>query len=820
MRQSVESVLQDLRYAFRTLRKRRAFTAISILTLGLGVGGTTAIFSVVDGVLIRDLPYRDPDGLVSVWKAWPGWRGVEGVDYTWDHIQFPWVDYQNVKDHASTLSEVAAFSNTDLVLSEQGEPEPLSVGRASANLFDLLGVRPVLGRAFTDEELPEIAGDDGARVVILSHELWSRQFGGDPEILGRSIQLSGTPHAVVGVLPAGFRIGSDLIRTHQNGGDVDAGLRDLWVPLRLNRGHSNSYELLARLAPGVSAEQTRAEVQTLMTLGPENQVARVEPRKGVVTKGFGTPLLLLLGGAGILLVVACVNVAGLLVGEATGRHHEVTVRYALGASRWRVLRQLLTENVLLGLMGSALGVALAFWGTEALLSVAPPLPRLEEVTLSGRVFFFAGAAGVTTGLLFGLAPATALAGRSVGKALSSRGQSAGRGGRSLQAGVVSVQVALTVVLLVAGGLFGRSLLSLLAVDPGFNAGSLMSVPVTLPDENVSTAEETESRSSRRERIFREVVTATQNVAGVVAVSGTDYVPFGGGHGTWGVELEIQGQRVGAIHYVRHVLPDYHELMGIPLVHGRLFSRADGPDDPRVMLVSEGLAELYWPSESPVGASARYEGETLTIVGVVGNVKKKALGSAAEPTFYFSASQIPQASLALVVKTIGDPATVVPRLREAIRSVDPSILIAAPTTLSALEKDSESDDRFRAILMLTFAALATLLAAVGIFGVTARGVAARRREMGIRMALGARHNGLVGLVLRDSMISAVAGAGVGMAGALWAVNLIEHFLFGVTSRDPLTFVGVIAVLLLACLAAAYIPAKRITKITPMEVITSD
>ncbi len=821
MTEAAGTVLRDLRFGLRTLRRRPAFAAISILTLGLGTGGTTAIFSVVDGVLIRDLPFRDPDRIVSVWKAFPEWQGVEGLDYTWDHIQFPWVDYQGVKNNATTLSEVATFMITNRVLTGAGEPERLSVGRASANLFDFLGVRPILGRTFLTEEVPPVGELEGARVALLSFELWNRRFGADRGVLGRTIQLSGDSYEIVGVLPPGFRIGSDLIRTHENGGDVDPGLRDVWIPLRQYQNNSNSYELLARLAPGAGVEQARAEIQTLMTDGPEGQLARVEHRKAFVTKGFGTPLLLLLGAAGILLLVACVNVAGLLVGEATGRRNEVTVRYALGAGRGRVVRQLLTENVLLGLMGTVLGLGLAWVGTKALLSVAPPLPRLEEVTLSGQVLLFAVVAGLSTGIMFGLAPALSLAGRSAGIAFVPRGQSMRREGRTLQAAVVSAQVALTVVLLVAAGLFGRSLLAILAVDPGFNSEGLVSLEVSLPYPESSGDERAESEDRWKARLTREVLAAAERVQGVGAVSGTDFVPFGGGTFTRSIELDLDGRRVHAAHYHRRVLPGYHELMGIPLKSGRLLTRSDDLDAPRVMLVSEGLARQYWPNGSPVGAMARVEGYPVTIVGVVGDVRNTALGGNAEPTYYFSALQFaPRAEFSIVVHAMGDAGSVGRSLRAAIRSVDPDMILGTPVSLSALERDSESDDRFRTVLILTFATLATLLAAVGIFGVTARGVAARAREMGIRMALGARSSGLIRLVLRDSMLSASIGAMVGLAAALWAANLFEHFLFGVGSLDPVTYLCVIALLMLVCVSAACIPAMRVTKIAPMDVIAEE
>jgi putative ABC transport system permease protein len=811
----VGSVTQDVRFGLRTLRKRPLFATIAVVTLGLGIGGTTAIFSVVDGVLIRDLPYRDPEGLVSIWKAWPEWREIEGLEYVWDHIHFPWIDYMSLRDGATTLSGVAAFYNDERVLIGEGRPEELSVGMASANLFQVLGVQPTLGRTFLEEEVPPGAVES-ALVALLSHELWVRRFGADPGVLGHSVQLDEASYQVVGVLPSGFRLGSDLISTHDNGGGVDPGLRDVWIPLPPVAAATecgNCFEVLGRLAPGSTIPRVRDEVQALMTMGPESQLARVVGRKEMVTRGFTNPLLVLLGGAGCLLLIACVNVAGLLIGEAAGRRHEVAVRSALGAGRRRVVRQLLTENVLLGLIGSGVGILVAWLGTDALLALAPPIPRLEEVHLSGRVLALAVAAGVGTGVLFGLAPSLTLAGRAMGCGLGRRGQTSDRGARSLQSGVVTVQVGLTVVLLVAGGLFFQSFMKLMEVNPGFDPEGLAAVEISMPPDAPRAPGDSE-------RFFREIVGVLEAVPGVSMVGGIQALPFPGGVNSQTIQVRRDGQPVWVAGWARFVLPSYHETMGIPLVAGRLLSDADAGDAPRAMLVSESLAELNWPGESPVGVRVGYNGEAWTIVGVVGDVSQKSLAANVEGTFYVSTAQYPRRRLALVARTPDDPARYLPALQEAVWSVDPDIPISAATTVENLMSAAESDDRFRAVLLSVFAALATLLAAVGIFGVTARGVAQRGREMGIRTALGARSSELVSLVLRGSMVSAVMGTGLGLLAAYWISSLISHLLFGIGGHDPLTFAGVGTLLLSVCLLASYVPAHRVTRIQPMEVIAEE
>jgi len=811
----LESVIQDLRFALRTLRRRSLFATVAVLTLGLGIGGTTAIFSVVDGVLIRDLPYRNPERLVSIWKAWPEWQEVDGLEYVWDHIHFPWIDYMNVRENATTLSGVAAFYNDERVLVGEGRPEKLSLGMASANLFQVLGVQPTLGRTFLEKEVPPGTAE-GAPVAVLSYELWVRRFGSDPDVLGRSIQLDEARYQVVGVLPPGFRLGSDLIATHDKGGGVDPGLRDVWIPLppvEASIDCGNCFEVLARLTPESTIEQVRGEVQALMTMGPESQLARVVSRKEVVTRGFTTPLFVLLGGAGCLLLIACVNVAGLLIGEAAGRQHEVAVRSALGAGRRRVVRQLLTENVLLGLMGSAVGILVAWLGTDALLATAPPIPRLAEVRLSGRVLALAMVAGVGTGVLFGLAPSLTLAGRSLGRGLGVRAQASHKGGRTLQRAVVTIQVGLTVVLLVAGGLFCRSFMRLMDVEPGFDPERLAVVEISVPPGAPDEPDETE-------RFFREIVRALEAVPGVSSVGGIQVLPFPGGLNSQTIQISKNGEHAWVAGWARFVLPSYHETMGIPLLAGRLLSHADAADAPRAMLVSESLAELYWPGEPPVGVRVGYNGETWTVVGVVGDVSQKSLAAGVEGTFYVSTAQYPRRSLTLVARTSDNPARYLPVLREAVWSEDPDIPISASTTVEELVHAAESDDRFRAVLTSVFAALAMLLAAVGVFGVTARGVAQRTREMGIRTALGAQSSELVGLALRGTMASAALGTALGLLAAAWTSNLITHLLIGVEGRDPITFAGVGSLLLAVCLIASFLPAHRVTKIQPMEVISEE
>lgn len=812
----MDSVFQDLRFALRSLARRPLFATIAVLTLALGIGGTTAIFSVVDGVLIRDLPYRDPSSLVSVWKAWPSWRGQGLLDSVWDHIRFPLADYLNIRDHAETLGDIEAYTVRRYVLTGDGSAEEVSVGLATEGLFSLLGVHPILGRAFSERETVPVA-TRGPRVALLSHELWVSRFGGEPGVLGRAIVMSGEAYEVVGVLPPDFRLVSDMVTSGENGGVTDAGIRDVWAPLgRAETDCGNCLEVLVRLAPGHSVGDARREMQGLLIDhpgDPPDQIARVVEYKQRLVRGFGAPLLVLFGAAAVLLLIACLNVAGLLVGEAMRRHQEIAVRSALGAGRWRIARQLLTESALLGLIGAAAGIVLARLGIAALLSVAPPIPRLEEVGVSGRVLAFAIGTGIATGIAFGLAPALSLIGpRGV---LAARGVSRGREIRWLHGGVVSIQLGLTVILLVAGGLFGRSLTRLMSIDPGFNPEGLATFAFDVPRAR-ATSDETIAQFQAE--VFR-VATA---VAGVSTVSATSELPFPGGKWSRSFALEPDGPMSEIAMWHRSVRPNYHETMGIPLLAGRMLSEADGPGAPDVILVSESFAEQVWPGESALGKRIYKTGPVggWTVVGVVGDVRHKTLGAAAEPTIYRTTAQAPMRRLYLVARTNHDPASIMAVLQQSIWAEYPDTPITEAGVMTTLVRDSEADDRFRAVLMWTFSALAVLLASVGVFGVMARAVASRTREIGIRTALGARGTALIALVLRDGLICATIGIGIGLIGATWLAGVIRHLLYDLDARDPLTYVVVALLAMMVCVVAAYVPARRILGVSPMEALTDE
>jgi len=812
----MDSIAQDVRFALRSLRKRICFIASAVIALGLGIAATTSMFSVVDGVLVRDLPFPNPGELVSLWTAVPEWRGKEGYDYLWDHMPFGWEEARDIPEQTRTLSEVAAFRTTGVLLGggDSRGRELVSVGMASANLFDLLGVSFSLGRNFSVEEVP-VSGVGTASVAILSHEVWTRRYGSDRSILGRSVEVNGRPHVVIGVLPPDFRLSSDGYATFYTRGGVDSGLRDLWLPIVEGPGN----ELIARLAPGATVEQARTEIQALVRQEKVDErfvetLARVAPRKEVVTKGFGPLLFLLLGASATLLIVVCVSVAGLLIAEGIGRQRELAVRSALGAGQWRVLRLLLTESLLLGLMASVLGVALSWISLDTLLALAPPIPRAEEIGIDWRALLAGGVLGIGTGTVAGVVPALNLITPSISKVLGGRGQSEDTSSRSLQESILTAQVALAVILLVGGGLFARSVLKLLDVDLGFDPDGLVVMEAVLPPSE----EEGIDFGIEYADLWGEVVRAVESTPGVQTASATSSVPFGGLTGNDYFSFQGESGRVDVtIAASRRVWPNYHEAMAIRLLSGEHLSARGPGDGPSEIVVSASLAEQIWRADSPLGTLVNYYGRELVVVGVVEDVRKKALGSPPEPVFYLPASEFPILDFTIVARIIGNSTDAFSAMRNAIHSVNPEISLSTPKAMTTLMMESEADDRFRAILVLVFAGVAMVMAALGIFGVTARSVANRIRELGIRKAVGATDRDLMSLVIRDGLRSGLIGCAVGLVAALGVTRVISHFLFGIESYDPLTYLGVASVLVTVCLVAAWVPARRAMWISPMEAI---
>ncbi len=802
-------LLRDIRFGARTLRRKPLFTFISIGTLGLGIGASTAIFSVVEAVLLRPLPYADPGELVQVWETFPDWRDNPQLADGWDRVYLAWPDYERWREGQTAFQGVALYGSPIMTLTGQGAPERVAVGTASASLLSVLGVNTILGRGF----LPGEDGHDAKRLALLSYATWRDRFGEDPDLLGRSIVLNGTPFTVVGVLSPGLRI---------RGLGIFGGSGDypVWIPLGANNARlserDHSYDAVARLNGGESLTRAQAETEMLLrgARRAEESGARLALRDELEDAGLGRPLWLLMMAALVLLLIACGNVAVLLVGEFSGRRHEIAPRMAVGAGRGRVIRQLLTESVMLGMAGSIVGGALAVAGTRLLVGLAPPIPRLEFVAVNGSVLLFGACVGMVSGLVFGLAPALSVWRGRIQHTLKVGRWIGSTRGPALSLGVVSSQIGLTTVLLVSAGLLARSLTGLLAVDPGFDSASLAQVSVRLPTGRYADRES-------RLGVFSEMAAELTAIPGVTAVSGTSSLPFLGFPSL--VSFGIEGKpkpEGGSLHTSpKMVLPGFTETMGIPILAGRALTPEDGAALAAVAVVSETMARRFWPGESPLGARILF-GDTLTVVGIVADVRHESMDAEYVPTMYVPLALEPRAGLTFVVRTELDPGSTLPLLRQAVRSVDADAPVTRVSSLQSLISRSARNERFRTVLMIAFGSCATLLAIAGVFGVTARNVALRMRELGIRLTMGAQRGELIRLSLGRSFVAGCIGLAVGLVGALWVSRLFARFLFGVVSWDPTTYALVAATLLGLSLLASYVPARRAARIDPVEVLRGE
>lgn len=809
------SFLTDFRFAGRTLRRRPVFATVSILTLALGIGASTTMFSVVNGVLLEDLPFQEPDRLVAVWQTRPEMQDHPGDDGArWDRYRLTYTQYRDLAEGSAAYSGMAAYragAPDVTTLTGVGDPGELPAGAASASLLPLLGVRPVLGRWFLPEEEASRAGNDGAAVVVISHELWQDRFGGSPAAEGRPVTLDDRSFTVVGVLPAGFHL---TWISASVAGEGSPERRDVWFPVGAPGWTASrwaySWEVVGRLAPGVSMERALAETRAV--LGEHVQSsgdARVLPRAAEETRGLAPPLLLLFGATALLLLIACGNIATLTTAELQGRRHEIATRSAMGAGSARIVRLFLSESLLLAVLGSLLGVALAHGGMEILVALAPAIPHLADVALDLRVLGFASLLTVVTAILFGSFPAL-LASRRSAAPLLAVGVRTSRAQEALSRAVMGGELALAVMLLVAGGLLGRSLYRLLEVDPGFDARGLAAVEVRLP----------ESRYDRESSgaFFREALARVQAIPGIGSVTAVSRLPFPGSTST--MPFEVQGQSYGPLFY--QVGPRYFETLDVPVLAGRSLDETIQPGGPLTIVVNETAARRFWPRSSAVGArvSLSFTQDPVTVVGVVGDMKRQVLTTDAEPAFYIPFSQLPDQNLCFLARTRMDASEAIPLMREAVVSLDRELVVRTATTLSALVEDSTRHERFRALLMNAFGLLATLLAAAGVIGVTARSVSLRTREMGIKLALGARRPKLVKETVGESLVVGLLGTAVGLLGALWATRLLSGFLFGIRAWDPLTYGAVAVFALVVCGLASYAPAQRISRVDPLKVLQAE
>ncbi len=807
------TLIADLRYGARALVRRPGIALAAIVTLALGIGASTAVYSVVDAVLLRDLPFRDAERLVMVWERPPAER-ASGRERNV-------VNLGNVRDweeQSGALRDLAVFFDTSAALGGDGEPEQVPAQLATSGLFTTLGVEPLLGRTFGPGD-----GAEGAPTsVILGHGLWQRRFAGDPSVIGRTVLVNGRDAVIVGVMRPGFSF-------HIKEGSMTRASAELWTawqPGDAQRQRRGRFAMaVARLAPGASVESAGAEMSAigarLAAAYPDFNAGwgvTVVPLHEQLSGTLRPSLLILLGAVVFLLLIACANVANLLLARAAGRSQEMSVRVALGAGRGRIIRQLLTESVLLAVLGGLAGVALAAWGLEALLALSPPeLGDLPAVSINLPVLGFSLAVSVAVGVLFGLAPALAASRVDLHAVLRSARSGGGR--HRVRDVLVVAEVALALMLLVGAGLLTRSFSRLAAVDPGFDPADVLTMRVTLPGSRYDTPEKTLA-------FTRQLTERLAALPGVQATGAISALPFATPPAGTRMEIEGEAPRAPGEEWVTKVsvaTSGYFAAMRIPLERGRLFSPDEEHTSRQVVVVNQAFARAHFPGQDPLGRRVtiymKAENTPSTIVGVVGDSKQAALGGEVEPMAYWPHPELDYRAMSYVIRAPGS-AGLAAAARAAVAELDGAQPAADVRPMTSLLGRSLAGARFHSLLLAIFAAVSLVLAAVGIAGVMAVAVGQRAREIGIRMALGARPRGVVGLVVRRGMALVGIGVIVGVAGALLLGRVLDSLLFSVSSTDPVTIALVVAGLLVVALLASLIPARRAARVDPMVALRSE
>ena len=801
--------MTDLRHALRLLRRNPGFAAVATLTVALGIGATTAIFSVVNAVLLRPFPYPEPERLVMVYQN----DRLRGTDR--EYASAP--DYIDWKAQATSFQHLAARTPVSRNLIGDGEPARLNTARVTASWFAMLGVSPIVGQLFTPEH--EQPGED--QVVLLGEGLWRTRFGADPNVVGRRITLDDEPFTIIGVMPVEARI---------------PGFADeLWQPyafqpLDLLRGRHGTL-VLGRLRDEVDLASAQSEMSGIMarleqeySADNRGRGAFVTPLTDELVRRIEPALLLLLAATGMVLLIACVNVANLLLARAPARTRELAVRSALGAGRRRVTRQLMVESATIAVVGGALGVIVARFGVAGLLALAPSdIPRLEEAGLDGPVLLFALLCATATGLLFGLAPAVRLARKDLQATLREGGRLAGRIGSGARRLLVMSEVALAVVLVVGAGLLVRSLDRLSSVDPGYQSSGLLSMNLTLPAARYPAPQgwpifEWPALESYTTQVLDRVTA----IPGVRSASFGHNSPIDPGWTTRvtvvGDPAPVPGEEEEARY--RPVDEEYFPTAGVPLMGGRNFTGADRGISGLVAIVDQAFVRRYFRDREPIGHSISIFGRPREIVGVVGEVKFLGLDQDVQPTTYVPLRQGYISALSLVVRTEGDPSAALQRVREGLWSVDRGVATFAATAIPAALAEQLGDRRFTMILLAVFAVTALSLAGVGVYGVLSSAVASRSQELGIRMALGAGPRAMVGMVVGQGMRDVAIGTAIGLLAAVPLAGLLRSMLFGVTTTDPATYAAVLLVLGVAALAACAIPAARAARVDPMVTLRGE
>src|SRR5271169_1990053 len=815
----VETLWQDLRYGVRMLRTSPGFSIVAILTLALGIGANAAIFSVVNGVLLRPLPFPRPDHIVLIYECLPGF-GINSP--------FNAPDFRAFSERQRAFESLAMYSNQRYELSGGGEPERIEAARTSAALFPLLGIEPILGRTFaSDEDQP------GHSVLVLSYGLWQRRYGADPNILGRTILLDRQTFTVIGIMPRGFQF--PIRGERWNGAPAE-----LWVPLSFTSpefqawGMEYNHTLLGRLKRGVTLAQAQRDAARVIAeveeLYPAQVVAyfrglhldaKVLPYGREIVGSVRTSLLVLLVAAGLVLLIACANVANLVLARACGRQKEMAIRAALGAARSRLLQQMLLESLLLGIIAGTVGLFIGHTGTRLLISLSPAeIPRMQGIGMDGPVLIFTLGLSLLTVVFFGLRPAIEASRTHPNQALkeTGRGTTQGRARRSVQSILIVSQTALAVILLTGAGLLLRSFAKLLETDPGFHPQRALAMSIPVPLRAYSHAHDIRD-------FYQELLRRTAALPGVTSVGASTDLPLRAREHD-GV-VQVEGRELSSPIETAHswILGDYFAAMGITLKRGRMFRPEDRLGAPEVVIISETAARTYLPGEDPLGRRLIFGGTWHTIIGVASDVKDSAIEKPADPHNYTPYLAMSDGALAdptfdglrtlhLAVRARSDPASVLSEVRREIASLDPQLAVADAKTMDAEIQESLAPQRFNLFLIGLFAILAVFLASVGVYGVLSQSVAQRTHEFGVRIVLGARAQDVVRITVREGMKLAFLGAAIGFLGAFSLTRLMASLLYGVSAQDPITFIGVVITMCGVAFLACYVPARRAMRVDPM------
>ncbi len=810
---------QDVRYGLRTLTKTPMFTLVALTALALGIGANTAIFSVVNAVLLRDLPYRDSGQLMIVWEQNRARGGRNNVASLANFL-----DWQQ---QSNSFQEMAAFYDAAFNLTGEGSPEEIPAQVTSGNLLTLIGTEPALGRVYTKEEAEPGRND----VVVISHGLWQRRFGGVADIVGKKISLNGETVTVLGVMPQGFKF-------FMKEGSRTGKAAEIWTPTNFasvlngpTKGRGRFITVAGRLKPGVTPEQAQVEMSTIASR-LEKQYAQFNTNMGVnvvpvreqLAGEIKIALYVLLGAVGFVLLIACANVANLMLARAASRQSEFSIRTALGAGRWRIVRQLLTESVLLSILGGALGLLIALWGVDALVALSPPnMLGTEKIGLSMPVLAFTFVISLLTGVVFGLVPALEATRLNLNETLKETGKSnmSSRRSRRMSSVFVVAQVGLALVLLIGSTLMIKSFLRLQAVDPGFKTENLLTLRVTVPASKYP-------EDNQVVAFHRQVLERLKTLPDVRAVGAVSALPFGGNLGArtsfWieGRPAPPPGEELSTD--VRVTDENYFQAIGIPLLSGRGFTEQEGKEDRRTIIINETMARQHFPGQNPLGQYLKVQmmpdPQPMEIIGVVADAKYKTLEGPSHPMIYWTHPQLVYSEMTHVLRTNGDPMNLAAAVRREIQAIDRDQPVADVRTMQSWIDELTARSRFGTLLLTIFAGLALVLAAIGIYGVMSYSVTQRTHELGIRIALGAQTRDVLKLILGRGFVLTLVGIALGLAASFALTRVMSSLLFGVSATDPVTFAGLSLLLTGVALLACYIPTRRAMKVDPMVALRNE